>query len=186
MRGCVNTLILLIALGVLGAAVAYALLTRPPELAADLTPVPASGTAVARLDAKIATVQVANEPVTIEIDEEEATSKLAATLAADPNAPAIDNPQIHFRDGQIYLTGTYRDALVPVNVLVVGRVEARDGLLVTTVDRIDTGRFPLPDSIKAQLIDLASDNDRLNRELPIVVTDVRTLDGRVVLTGRPK
>lgn len=179
-------LILLIALTGLGAAVAFALLTRSPAQALEFTPVAVNSTAAARLDAKIATVHGADAPVSIEIDDEEATSKLAETLASDPALPTIENPQVHFRDGQIFVSGIYRDGPVPVSILMVGRIEARDGRLFTTIDRIDTGRFPLPDSMKGQLTDYATDINHLNNRLPITVTEVHTLDGRLVVAGQPK
>jgi hypothetical protein len=185
-RGCLQGLVLFASLLVFLGAVAFMLLSRPSELAGRLTPVPISGAAVGSFDSKLATVQSAPAPVTVEIDEQEATSKLVETLTAEPSAPQIDNPQVAFRDGLIYLSGVSQDAPVPVNVVIVGRVEARDGKLVVTVERIDTGRFPLPGALKDQIIDIASDTDRLNEQLPIIVNAVRVLDGRLVLTGQPK
>jgi hypothetical protein len=185
-RGCLQGLVLLIALLVFGGAVAFMLLSQPPETARQLTPVPVSSAAAGSFDAKLATVQSAPAPVTVEIDDQEATSKLVEALAAEPSAPQIDDPQVAFREGRVYFSGTSRDAPIPVRVVIVGRVEARDGRLITTVEQIDTGRFPLPGAMRDQIIDIASDTDRLNDELPIVVHEVRVLDGRMVLTGEPK
>src|SRR5438105_1817136 len=106
------------------------LLARPPELAAQLTPVPVSGAAASSFDGKVATVQSAPAPVTVQFDDQEATSKLVETLAAEPSAPRIENPQVAFRDGKIYLSGVSRDTIVPVNIVIVGSIEARDGKLV--------------------------------------------------------
>src|SRR4051794_14653287 len=162
------------------------LLARPPELAAQLTPVPVSSAAASSFDGKVATVQSATAPVTVEFDEQEATSKLVEALAADPSAPRIENPQVAFRDGKVYLSGVSRDTFVPVNIVIIGRIEARDGNLVTTVERVDTGRLPLPDSMRDQIIGFVSDSALLNDGLPIVVNEVKVLDGRLVLTGQPK
>ncbi len=100
--------------------------------------------------------------------------------------PKIENPQMAFRDGKVILSGVSRDAPSRITVIVTGRVEARDGKIFTTVEHIDTGRFPLPSAMQAQSTDLATDTNRLNEELPIVVNEVRVLDGRLVLTGQPK
>lgn len=186
MRGCLQGLVLFASLLVFLGAVAFMLLSRPSGLAGQLTPVPVSSAAAGSFDNKLATVQSAPAPVTVEIDEQEATSKLVETLAAEPSAPQVENPQVTFREGKVYLSGISHDAPVPVNVVIVGLVEARDGKLVITVERIDTGRFPLPGALKDQIIDIASDTDRLNEQLPIIVNEVRVLDGRLVLTGQPK
>jgi hypothetical protein len=186
LRGCGQGIVLTGALLVFLAAVAFWFLARPPALAQGITPVPVSSAAAGSFDQKLATVQAAPAPVTVEITEAEATSKLAETLAAEPSAPRLENPQVTFREGKVILSGVSRDAPIPVTIVVVGRVEARDGELVTTVEQIDTGRFPLPGALRDQITGIASDTDRLNAGLPIVVDDVRTLDGRLVLTGRPK
>jgi hypothetical protein len=185
-RGCLQGLVLLVAVLVFLGAVAFMLLSRPSELAARLTPVPVSGAAAGSFDGKLATVQSAPAPVTVEFDDQEATSKLAEVLAAEPSAPRIENPQVAFRDGKVYLSGVSRDTFVPMNIVIIGRIEARDGKLVTTVERIDTGRLPIPDSLRDQITGIASDPNLLNEDLPIVVNDVQVLDGRLVLTGQPK
>jgi hypothetical protein len=41
-------------------------------------------------------------------------------------------------------------------------------------------------SIRDRITGAATDLDDLNRQLPIYVTEVRVLDGRLALTGRPK
>ena len=186
MRGCVVALVLLLLVGAFLAGLAYIQLAQAPVQAAGVTPVPVSSAAAQRFDQKIATASGASGPVTIEIDEQEATSKLVEALATKPNAPRLDNPQVTFRDGRVHLRGTTRDTPIPINVLVVGRVEARDGRLVSEVERIDTGRFPLPGLLKDQIAEAATNVEQLNRGLPLYVTDVRVLDGRLAVTGRPK
>ncbi len=186
MRGCLITLALLvlIAAALLGGA-AY-LLTQPPALAAGLTPLPVSSAAAGRFDQKVAAIANAAAPTTVEITDQEATSKFAAALAADPAAPQVADPRVAFRDGRVYLSGTTRDTPIPVNVVVVARAEARDGRLVATVERIDTGRLPLPGPLRDQITAAVASLDRLNDDLPIYVTDLRVLDGRLALTGRPE
>ena len=110
----------------------------------------------------------------------------ATALAAEPGAPRIDGAQVAFRDGKVYLSGTSRDAPIPVRVVVAGRIEAREGRLVSTVEQVDTGPVPLPAPLRARITDAASNLDALNEGVPIYITDVRVLDGRLVLTGRPK
>ncbi len=186
MRGCLQGLVLLVAVFVLLAAGVFWFLSRPPAMAQQLTTVAVSSAAAASFDQKVATVQAAGGPVTVEITEQEATSKLAATLAAEPTAPRIENPQMSFRGGKVVVSGVSRETPIPIAVVVTGWIEAREGRLVTTVEQIDTGRFPLPDAMAAQITDLASDTNRLNEGLPITVNEMRVLEGRLVLTGQSK
>lgn len=186
MRGCVSTLIVLILVAAAGLFGATYLLNRAPTLSAAITPVAVSDGAATSFDDKVAAMQRATAPATVEITEEEATSKLVEALATEPGLPKIDDPQVNFRDGRMYLSGTARETPIPVKVVVIGRVEARDGQLVATVEQIDTGRIPLPAAIRDQITDAAGNLDMLNRQLPIYVTDLRVLDGRLALTGRPK
>ena len=186
MRGCVTGLIVVILLVAAALGGAAYLLNEPRALAEGAPPVVVSGEAAESFDRKVATIRRADGPVTVEIDDREATSKLAEALAANPETPQIDNPQVNFRDGRIYVSGTARDAPLPVKIVVAGRVEARDGRLVATVEQIDSGRIPLPAAVRDRITRAATDLDDLNRALPIYVSEVRVLDGRLALTGRPK
>lgn len=186
MRGCLQGLLIAVLLIVLVGAGAFWFLSQPSSATRQITPVPVSSAAAASFDDKVATVQAATAPVTVEITEAEATSKLVDTTAADPTLPRIENPQVSFRNGKVIVSGTSRDAPIPITIVVTGRIEARDGQLVTTVEQVDTGRIPLPGAIQQQITDLATNTDRLNEGLPITVSEVRALDGRLVLTGQPK
>ena len=186
MRGCATGLLVLVLVAALLAGVAYVLLGQTPPGAAVATPIPVSTTAVQSFDRKIATVQQASGPVTVEITEQEATSKLQETLATDPEAPKFDNAQIAFRDGKMHLSGTERETPIPVTILVIGQIEARNGQLVAVVEQVDTGRAPLPDAFKEQIVSTLSDLETLNKYLAIFVTDARVVDGHLALTGHPK
>ncbi|HEX5501712.1 MAG TPA: hypothetical protein VFW96_03775 [Thermomicrobiales bacterium] len=184
MRGLGCLLVLL--LGVVLGGFAFMQLGQRPAGIASAPTVPVSTAAAVRFDQKVATLARADTPVTVEITDEEATSKVAAMLAADPSAPRVDNPQVAFRAGKVYVSGTTADTPVPIAFLAVGRVEARDGRLVAVVEDIDTGRVPLPGAVRDQIAQGAANLDSLNATLPIYVTEVRVLDGRLALTGRPR
>lgn len=186
MRGCVSRLVVVVVLAAAALGGAAYLLNRAPETATAITPVIASDDAAASFDRKVGTMQRAGAPATIEITDEEATSKLVEALATEPDAPNITDAQVNFRDGRLYLSGTARETPLAVKVVIVGRLEARDGHLVATVEQIDTGRIPLPAAMRDQITDAATSLDELNRRLPIYVTAVDVLDGRLTLTGRPK
>jgi hypothetical protein len=148
--------------------------------------VAASTAAAARFDTKIATVQGASAPTTIEIDEEEATSRLVTLLATEANAPKIDKPQIAFRNGKVYLSGTSNDTPIPIGFVITSRVEAVEGRPKIIVENVEAGRFPVSGALRSQVDELVAQQDRLIGELPIAITDVRVLDGKLVVTGRPR
>lgn len=185
MRGCWLGLFLVVSVVVFLGAIAFALLT-PPGGGPQTTPIAVSTAEVMRFETKVANVQVATTPTTIEIDEEEATSKLANLLATEPSAPNIDQPQITFRGGKIHLSGISRDTPVAINFVVTGRVEAVDGRPQITVENVETGRLPVGGALRSQVDQLLADQDRLIGDLPITVADIQVLEGKMIVTGQPK
>jgi hypothetical protein len=185
-RGCWIGLFLLGSIVIFLGAVAFALLANPTGQPSQFTPVPVSTEAAGRFDTKIATVQNATGPTTIEIDEEEATSKIATLLASEPNAPAVDKPQVAFRDGKVYLSGVTTDTPIEINFLITARIEVANGKPQVIVENVEAGRFPVPGALRTQVDDLVAEQERLIGELPIYVTEVQILDGNLVVTGQPK
>ena len=185
MRGCWLGLFLVVSVVVFLGAIAFALLT-PPGSSPQTTPIAISTAAVMRFETKVANVQVATAPTTIEIDEEEATSKLAVLLATEPSAPNIDQAQITCRDGKVQLSGISRDTPIAINFVVTGRVEAVDGRPQITVEKVEAGRLPVGGALQSQVDQLLTDQDRLIGDLPITVTDIQVLEGKIVVTGEPK
>jgi hypothetical protein len=184
-RGCSIGLFLVASIVVFFGAVAFALLS-PPAGSSLFTPVPVSTEATGRFDTKIATVQSATGPTTIEIDEEEATSKVAALIADEPGAPKVDKPQVAFRDGKVHLSGVTSDTPIPISFVITGRIEAMDGRPKVIVEEVDAGRLPIGGALQSQVDSLVAEQDRLIGELPVYVTEVRVLAGRLVVTGRPR
>jgi hypothetical protein len=185
-RGCWIGLFLVGSVAIFLGAVAFAMLATPTGQPPKFTPVPVSTAAAARFDTKIATVQNATGPTTIEVDEEEATSKVATLLASEPNAPAVAEPQVAFRDGKVYLSGVTTDTPIKVNFLITARVEVADGKPKVIVENVEAGRFPVPGALRSQVDDLVAQQERLLGDLPIYVTEVQILDGKLVVTGQQK
>lgn len=186
MRGCMQTLVIVAALLLFLAAGAFWLLTRQPVAAQQLTPMVVSTAAAQHFDQKIATIRAAQAPVTIEITEQEATSKLVTLLAETPDAPPITDPQVRFREGQFIAQGVMRGGPVPITIAVTGHLELQNGQLVTVVDQIDTGRLPLPEAMQQQIISLVSGSNQLATQVPLNLTAVELHEGRLVLSGTPK
>jgi hypothetical protein len=73
-----------------------------------------------------------------------------------------------------------------VNIVVVAVPMAENGQLKLRVQRVESGRFPLPGSITDQIVTTVQNDALINDNLPIYVDQVQVLDGRLRLTGRPK
>jgi hypothetical protein len=202
-RSCMTGVALLglaaiLLLGVGSATFARPTFARPLALRTGVTPAPAGGAAAQHLERApaggaaqglertLATAQSADVPLMIRVSDQEATAALADALASIPDAPRVDNPQVAFRGGRVHLTGTLRDTPVALPLAVVGRVEVRDGQLVPVVERIDSGRFPLPGAVSDRIAEAVASADELNQYLEITVTGVEVADGYLTVTGRPK
>lgn len=185
MRGCSIGLFLAGSVVIFLGAVAFAMLATPAG-SPQTTPVAVSTEAVVRFDSKIATVQNATQPTTIEIDQEEATSKVAALIASEPDAPKVDKPQVAFRDGKVILSGVTGDTPIPISFVVTGRIEAVDGRPKVVVEKVEAGRLPIAGALQSQVDSLVAEQDRLIGDLPVYVTDVQVLEGKLVVTGRPR
>jgi len=192
MRGFLTFLTVLVLIVALALGGLYYFLTAPAPTLVAATAVPTSVAAAASFDNKVSTITGAakNTPVTIELTNEELTSKFAqqvqqyqASYGAD-----IQNPQVSARDGHVYAGGKAKTNNLPVRVdlVVVTVPEARDGKLHLRVERVESGRIPLPDSLKSQIVNTVQDDATLNDNLPITVDAVEVLNGKLRLTGRPK
>lgn len=192
MRGC---LIFLTAL-VLGVAVAlatvYFFVTRPAPTRVAATTVPVSTAAAGNFDTKVN--QIANAPrntaVTVELTDEELTSKFAQTVTEERAAIGADiqNPQVSVHDGRVFAGGNVKSDSFPVrvNLVVVTVPTAVNGKLMLRVERVESGRFPLPGSITDQIVSNVQNDALINDNLPIYVDRVEVLNGKLRLTGHPK
>ncbi len=192
MRGC---LIFLTAI-VLGAAIAlatvYFFVTRPAPTLIAATTIPVSTVAAGNFDTKVNQIIAAspNTDVTIELTDAELTSKFAQTVNANRAAIGADiqNPQVSVHDGRVFAGGKVKSDSFPVRVdlVVVAVPTAENGKLMLRVERVESGRFPLPSSITDQIVSNIQNDALINDNLPIYVDRVEVLNGVLRLTGRPK
>jgi hypothetical protein len=192
MRGCLIALTALVCGAALALAGAYFFLTRPAPTRVSLTPVPVSTAGVTGFDAKIGQIASApkNTDVTVDLTDEELTSKFAQSVQEDRDQIGADiqNPQVSVHDGLVFAGGDAKSDSLPirVNIVVVAVPTAENGQLQLRVQRVESGRFPLPSSITDQIVTTVQNDALINDSLPISVDQVQVLDGRLRLTGRPK
>jgi hypothetical protein len=124
-----------------------------PTATATPVPVPVTTEAVKSLETQVsqavATVE-SGGPLSIQITEEQATA--AAVLALQQvGEKRVSDLQIHFRDGQIQVTGTASQSGVtlPVNVVLVPKVE--QGKPSIQILAAQVGPFPVPQQLLDQM-----------------------------------
>ena len=181
---------------VLGAAMAlaavYFFVARPAPTRIAATTVPVSSAAAGNFDTKINQIIAAppNTDVTVELTDEELTSKFAQTVREERVAIGADiqNPQVSVHDGRVFAGGKAKSDSFPVRVdlVVVAVPTAVNGKLMLRVERVESGRFPLPSNITDQIVASVQNDALINDNLPIYVDRVEVLDGKLRLTGRPK
>lgn len=186
MRGCLTGLFVVVVLVAILFAAAYVLLGRPPQQLTTVTAVRVDSDSARNLDNKLATAASTNGPVTVEITDQEATSKVAESLAQQSSTPRLTRPQVHFRAGKVYLSGTTTDTPVPVQVLITGHLVIKDGVVVVVVDAVDTGAVPLPSSVKDQIVNAIAEANALSGLVDFYATGVDVLEGKAVVRGRGK
>ncbi len=181
---------------VLGAAMAlaavYFFVTRPAPTPIAATTVPVSSAAAGNFDTKVN--QIVNAPpntdVTVDLTDEELTSKFAQTVRGERAAIGADsqNPQVSVHDGRVFAGGKAKSDSFPVRVdlVIVAVPTAVNGKLILRVERVESGRFPLPSSITDQIVANVQNDALINDNLPISVDRVEVLNGKLRLTGRPK
>ena len=173
-------------------AAVYFFVTRPAPTQIAATPVPVSSAAVGNFDTKVNQIIAAppNTDVTVELTDEELTSKFAQTVSEERAAIGADiqNPQVSVHDGRFSRGAMTKSDSFPVrvNLVVVAVPTAENGKLMLRVERVESGRFPLPGSITDQIVANVQNDALINDNLPIYVDRVEVLDGKLRLTGRPK
>ncbi len=192
MRGCLYVVTALVVGAALALGGIYYFLVQPAPTRVAATPIPTSVAAVQSFDRKVNTVvsAPANAPITVELTDAELTSKFAQTIREQRAAIGADvqNPQVAVRGGKVYIGGDAQPDGFPVrvNLTIIAVPQAVNGRLVLRVEKVESGRVPLPDSLTKQIIDVIQDDKMLNDNLPITVDRVDAQDGKLVLTGKRK
>ena len=149
--------------------VRFALLATPAERPPAYTPDQHRGCCALRHE--VATARNATEPTTFEIDDE-ATSKVA-DLTTEPEAPAV----AHRRSPSA-------TAKVPgVATSFSSRPRRGRRRRPSVIIGGEAGRLPVPGALKSQVDDLVADQERLG-DLPIYITNLQVLDGKLVVCGQ--
>lgn len=108
--------------------------------------------ATASLDDKIAALEqeideaAVGEELTLELTEEEATSKLDRLARDGQLSVEIADPQIYFRDRMVRAFAVV-DMGINVQVALQANIEVKDGKPDVTIESLNLGKIPIPKAL---------------------------------------
>jgi len=124
----------------------------------SLPPIPVSAEAAASIQDEIRrAVEAAAQTgvITVNLNEPQITSYLAARLQTDPSLqqtdkkPLITDPQVYLRDGQMQIYGKTLQGMFTANIgIIVNMGVDANGQPEITVVSADFGPFPAPEGLK--------------------------------------
>ena len=187
----------LVLFGAVGGGAVFALAQRPPAIADGLKPVIVNTQAAQTFDDKVRSIQTAAEdarrtgkatPVEVTFTEQELTSKVAeATAGIVPSGLAATDTQIHLSGGNIVATSKVNVQGIDVSVGVIATPVVENGQTTIVVKEIQTGGLPLPDSLKKEIqAQIGQTVDPRAFGVPLDITTLRIVDGKLVITGTAK
>ncbi len=160
--------------------------SAPPE-AEQLEPVPVSEEAAQQFSEKLKQAQAvqADETVTLTFTEEEVTSFIALNMPSEESG--IENLQVHFRDGRIYITGSIKVGPSTQKLFVKIRPSVENGQVALEFEEATLGPISLPDPIKeliSEQILAAFNTDNQRAEIKSIRVDEGSITIESVIRGQ--
>jgi hypothetical protein len=173
---------LLLVAGVLG----YLITGPPPKW--DKTWVKPNDESAARLDEKVETLELqideadGGEELTLELTEEEATSKLDQ-LARDGNLSVeMEHPQIYFSEGLVQALARV-DFRIDVWVAIEATIGVKDGRPDIKIESLHFGRLPIPKTLVNSVVTaLERAMEERWDELDVALQEVTIEQGEINIT----
>ena len=122
------------------------------------------------------------------VTEEEMTSLAVEMLEDMDDPPPLSQPQVLFRNDRVetYATIHASDA-TDVQGMLAFTVDIQDGEVVVTVEEIDLGPLPIPESLTemvTETLNEALDEWILSNKSDYVITDIRIGDKKATIFGQ--
>jgi uncharacterized protein YpmS len=142
-----------------------------------------------RLQERIESIEADNEgQFVVTITEEEVTALAEQTLEEMQDPPPISQPQVLFRNDRVELYGTiHASNTTDVLGMLALTVDVQDGDVLVTVEEIDVGPLPVPESLTEMVTERlndALDNWILNDMGNYTITDIRIGDKKALIYGQ--
>jgi hypothetical protein len=176
--------------GLIFASLACTMFVGGPEYPEGTIPISAEAVESLRTQIEAAALAGADSGVlTLQITQEQITSYIAFRLAEQEN-PALKNPQVFLRDGQMQVYGIVERGYFVANVLVALTVSVDElGQPRIEIATADFGPFPAPEGLKEGLTAIVT--EAYTGSLGPVATGFRLeridiANGLMTVTGRIK
>lgn len=192
----IRFVLIVVLLAVAAGGAATYLATQRPSVAANLKEIRADPAAARALDDKLEALRAKADaarkagtslPVELTISEQELTSKAAELIVPADSPVQPTNVQVHLSDGNVIATSTVSIQGLNVNVGVVATPTVADGKAQLVIQQVQTGGLPLPDAVKQQLnAQIGKNLDPSALGLPMNVSGVQIVDGKIVISGTTK
>ena len=186
--GMLKSRILLFLVALLLSSLACTMFVGGPDYEEGAIPVSAEAVESLRSQLEAAALAGAQSgTITLQINEEQITSYIAFKLAAQSD-PALQNPQVYLRNGQMQLYGKVVRGYFVANVLVMLNVSVDElGQPKIEIASADFGPLPAPEGLKQSLTALLT--EAYTGSLGPVATGFRLetisiADGLMTITGR--
>jgi uncharacterized protein YpmS len=142
-----------------------------------------------QLQEKVEAIEADDEDTfTITITEEEMTALAVQMLEEMEDPPPISQPQVIFRDGRVELYGTIHTTdSADVPGMLALTLNVQDGNIVATVEEIDVGPLPMPESlaeIANENLNQALDDWIVNDMTDYVITDIKISTKKAIIYGQ--
>jgi uncharacterized protein YpmS len=138
------------------------------------------------LQEQVKTVEAGEFAVTV--TEEEMTALVVQMLEEMENPPPVSQPQVLFRGGRVELYGTlHATESTDVPGMLAFTLDVQDGDVLVTVEEIDVGPLPVPDSFvetATQDLNEALDDWLLANMADYEITEIEIGDRQAVIHGR--
>ncbi|MDO8671607.1 MAG: hypothetical protein Q7O66_09280 [Dehalococcoidia bacterium] len=191
-RGCTIFVAILLIIVALLLGGAYYMLTQPSAEVAGLPTIVPSKESAAEFDRKLSafladlgTSDGSGEvkTATLVVTEQEATSKLAEFVQSGQMGIDIMNPQVHFRNERVRISGDIGAGGAEVNLALQARIISIDGKAEIVFETVDFGGLGVPERLRRQVIDTmtAGAGSVLLDDLPVEIGGISIADGQLII-----
>ena len=140
------------------------------------------------LQERLATIEAAEEGrFSITVTEEEVTALVVQMLEEMDDPPPVSQPQVYFRNERVEVYAVVQaNDVTDVQGMLAFAVEVEDGEIIVTVEEIDLGPLPVPESLSENLTKVTNQvlaEWLLSRDSSYTITAIEVDDRELTVFG---
>lgn len=188
LKGCLIGGAVVVGLVIVAVVVVAVMVSRQPDLSGIMTPVEVSVMAAQDLDSKIDRFKKdlasapSGTPVTIELTQDEVTSKIDVMLKTGSARAPVRDVTVNFREGMVRVCGVLGGGGGGRSFVAEGTLKGNENNLCVSIRSIRMGVLPLPPGLVEGLISCFAPGFDLSR-IPLPVEAGTTITGVTVGEG---